>query len=351
VLVDVVRAGYYREIERVRRLPIAGEVLVNEGTHVQPTDVIAEAAITDKIFLLDIARGLGVDETEVKGLLVRQPGEQLLIGDVVAQVDGAIPRLVRLPVNGQFVGFHRANAVFEIGHDPIQLLAGLPGTVNSVIPEYGAKISTGGLLLQGVWGNGQINAGSLRVLVETWTVPLDASMVADIDPTQIIAAGNCLDAKVFDLLEEEQPAGLILASLAPGLLPYAAAMTIPVIILQGFGLATPADFFLNRIAPLAGETTCLNAGPVDRLNGLRPEVIIPHEVDSEAELLESRVKLQPGFYVQVCSGKAMGRVGEVQALLEEPHQFESGLQLPGAVIRLQNGEIITVPNQNLVILA
>lgn len=350
MLVDVVRAGFSNEIERIRRLPIAGEVLVHEGEQVQPTDVIAEAAITDKILLLDIARGLSVTETNVKEFLVRQPGEQLYEGDVIAQVEGALPRLVRSPVNGRFVGLHQAAAVFEIGQDIIQLQAGMPGVVNTVIPEYGAVLSTSGLLLQGVWGNGCINSGSLRVLVETWSVPLEASMLADADPEQVLAAGYCLDANVFDVLEALKPAGLILASLAPGLLPSAAALPIPIIVLQGFGIIPPAAFYLDMVTPLAGEIACLHARPTDRLQGLRPEVIIPQDGDSENVILGSRTKLQTGLRVQVCSGEAMGLVGLVAKLNEGFTHFDSGLQVASAVIQLENGERITVPSQNLVVL-
>jgi hypothetical protein len=49
MLVDVCRASLLREIRRERRLPVPGDVLVNEGQKVEPLDVIAEAELPDQI--------------------------------------------------------------------------------------------------------------------------------------------------------------------------------------------------------------------------------------------------------------------------------------------------------------
>lgn len=350
MLVDVVRAGPVQKIQRIRQLPLAGEVLVNEGEQVQPTDVIAEASVPNNLYMVDIAQGLGVDTADVKHCLARQPGEILMEGDVIAQVDGTFPRLVRSPVSGQFADFHRGQVVLETGREILQVQAGLIGTVDAVIPEYGAVLSTSGLLMQGMWGNGGAGFGKIKILTESWSVPLDTLMLADVDSTLVLAAGYCLSADALASLGELEPGGLILISMAPGLISIAAMMPMPIIILQGFGFDQPSRFFLETIEPHAGETACLQAGETDRQTGVRPEVIIPFEVDPGADSFGARVALRTGQRVSVFSGQELGKVGKVLSLSEEPAIFENGLLCSAAEIELETGQQITVPQQNLVVL-
>lgn len=350
MLVDVAWVGPVRKIQRVRQLPLAGEVLVNEGEQVQPTDVIAEASVPNHLFMVDIARGLGIDTADVKHCLVRQPGEYLTEGDVIAQIDGTFPRLVRLPVSGQFADFHRGQVVLEIGQHIFQVQAGLIGSVDAVIPEYGAVLSASGLLVQGMWGNGGVGSGKIKILTESWSVPLDPMMLAEVDLSILLAAGYCLSEDALESLGELEPAGLILCSMSPGLISLAATMPMPIIVLQGFGFDQPSTFFLETIRPHAGETACLQAGATGCRTGDRPEVIIPCEEVLGADPLSARAELCVGQRVAVFSGKWSGKVGQVVSLSEAPALFDNGLLSLAAGVQFENGQQVTVPQQNLVVL-
>jgi hypothetical protein len=195
MFVPVARACALTDIQRIRKLNYPGEVLVHEGQQVYPEDVIAETAIPSKVVMVEIASSLGVEINAVKDVLVREPGEYLYEGDMIAQISGTLPRLVRSPVDGRFTGLHQGKAVFEVGHRTIQVMAGMLGVVQSVLPEYGVVISTRGLLLQGLWGNGGLGMGELRIIKDSWSLPLEAAMLADVSQGELIAAGACHDAK------------------------------------------------------------------------------------------------------------------------------------------------------------
>lgn len=348
--VDVARAGVTMDIQRVRKLPLPGEVLVNEGEQVQPADVIAMGSIIGKILMLDIASGLGVDIQGAKDALVRQVGDNLNNGDVLAQISGAFPRLVRAPLTGRFAAFHQGKAVFEVERETILVRAGLMGVVQSVIPEYGANISTRGLLIQGMWGNGRIGSGSLHIAQETWSDSQNESEPDDGGGGQVLAVGTCMGADAFAWLMVQEPAGIIFGSLAPGLVEEAASLPIPIIVVQGFG-PCQADFSLyGWFETHAGKTACLDASKTDRMTGARPEVIIPCDEEADADALGLHAELREGLKVRLFSGRALGAVGEVNALPEGLSLFESGLMLPAAIVQLENGEKIAVPQQNLVIL-
>jgi len=350
MLVDVYRASLLREIRRERRLPVPGDVLVNEGQTVEPLDVIAEVELPDQIHMVDIAAGLDVDVLDVKHFLVRQPGEMLYEDDVIAQVEGAIPRLVRTPIAGKFAALHQGQAIFQVGYKTIQVQAGMDGIVKSVIPEFGATLVTSGLLLQGVWGNGRMGAGELNILEGSWLTPLDDGMFSDVEGGHVVAAGQCLDEDVLGSLAEREIAGLIVESLTPGMMSEAALLPFPVVVLQGFGILPPAPFILELLKPHAGQMICVHTGVGDRLTGERPEAILSLPDGAEGGTMEHRMALGVGQRVRVFSGEKLGQVGEVTALCEELTTFTNGLQLPAAVVQLSDGHQITVPQQNLVIL-
>jgi hypothetical protein len=147
--------------------------------------------------MVDIAGSLAVDVLDVKHFLVRQPGEMLYEDDVIAQIEGAIPRLVRTPIAGKFAALHQGQAVLEVGYETIQVQAGMNGVVQSVIPEFGAALVTSGLLLQGVWGNGHMGVGELHILEGSWLTRLDDGMISEVEGGQVVAAGQCLDGDVL----------------------------------------------------------------------------------------------------------------------------------------------------------
>jgi hypothetical protein len=144
---------------------------------------------------------------------------------------------------------------------------------------------------------------------------------------------------------------LITGSLAPDLIATAIALSIPIIVLQGFGPLPTDKSLFTKFNPLVGEVVCINAAPTNRLTGDRPEVIIPQPGEAVADHPAPRGEVHIGQRVRLCSGKANGQPGKVLAFVDDPPLFESGLQLPALVIELDDGERITTPQQNLVILS
>lgn len=351
MLLDVVRASSSLTIKRVRRLPLPGQVLVSEGEQVNLQDVIAEASLPSELVMVDIAQALGVDRLDVKRFLVRQLGEELKEDDVIAQVEARLPRLVRSPISAKLVDLHQGQAVLETGQDTIQVQAGLIGTVETIIPEFGAVLTANGVLIQGAWGNGHIDVGELHVLSESWEDPLKAPVLSSIENGKVLAVGGILDAGAIAHFIDQDVAGLIVGSLATGLISVADALTIPVIVLQGFGAFSPDQSLLRMLEPHTGKRVCIHACKLDRLSGMRPEMFIPQEDGGEVDVYGVRAKLAIGQRVRLFSGVAMGQSGEVIALIEDPVCFESGLLLPAAEVLLERGEMRTVPQQNLMILS
>lgn len=350
MLLDVVRMGMHANLKRERRLPMRGEVVVHEGQAVQPEDLVAEAHLPGELFLVDVCHALDVDWVDVHHCLVRQPGENLLEDDVIAQDGGAFPRVVRTPVAGRFAALHQGLAVIEVGQETFQVSACLPGVVEAVIPEYGAVIASKGFLVQGVWGNAGVGDGALTIIEETWSTPLTTAMLAEVEDGQVVVSGQVFDADVLNHLAEAGVAGLITGVMTPGLITAAARHALPIMVLQGFG-SLPADrAYLELLEPYIGERVYVHADAVNRLDGTRPELIVPQTGEIEVAESKTLTAVGIGSRVRICSGKAQGQSGKVMAIVDEPPQFASGLSLPAVVVQVEDGERITVPQQNLVIL-
>ncbi len=350
MIVDVLRKASVLEIYRVRKLPLPGMVRVITGESVTAEDVIAQASIPSHVLEIDVATALGVAASDVSLCMMRDVGEELDEGDVIAQSIGAIPRVVRAPVAGRLVAFHQGKVTLATGEYLIRCQAGMNGKVLDVIPEYGAILTARGTLLQGVWGNGKVGSGVLSLVEDSLDRPLEGDMLENLESGAVLAVGFCQDKKSLDNLVAKEVKGLVLGSLSPDLLQYVKALPIPVIVLQGFGLLPPDPISFDLLRTRIGVIASLNAGLPDILNGNRPEVVLLHEEDKPEEDLGFRSSVLPGQRVQVNSGDHYGQTGVVLDIPNLPTKFESGVVALPAVIRLENGEIITVPGQNLFIL-
>ncbi len=350
MLADVLRMASTLDIRRKRHLPLPGEVLVGEGDRVNPEDVIAQASLPKEIVMLDIAQGLGVSQDEAHSCIVRASGETLTEGDIIAQRDKPLYRLVRAPVDGRLVDIADGQVVIAVGERVIQVKAGMIGEILEILPEYGAAIYTHGSLLQGVWGNGKMGMGTLHWMESPKSEPIVDSALTDVENGAVVSGGLCCQASLFEKALEKEISGLILNAMAPELIPEAMALPFPVIVLSGFGTlplnSSLADLFQSQ----SGKVACVNATSMDEIKGQRPEVIIPIEGKLTGEKLGYKSEISTGRRVRIISGAFAGQAGEIQDCPEAPLRFESGLKVPAAVINLADGKSVTVPQSNLVIL-
>src|SRR5512135_947565 len=90
-------------IQRKRLLPATGKILTRKGAKVTAAEVIGEANLTPDHLLLDVARGLGVSPSEADKNIKKQQGEDVAVGDVIAETAGLVRRVVRAPQPGQVV--------------------------------------------------------------------------------------------------------------------------------------------------------------------------------------------------------------------------------------------------------
>ena len=166
-------------IRRTRTLPVRGAVFVRGGQPVTASQVIAETKMDAKYITLDLARGLAVSPNEVEDLMMREAGQDVDEGSLIARGRGLSPREVRAPQRGTLVAVSGGQALLEVDSKPFQLRAGIPGVIAEVQADLGCIVEMVGGWVQGVWGNGKIDNGRLLVYASS---PNHRLQVSDFSP-------------------------------------------------------------------------------------------------------------------------------------------------------------------------
>lgn len=333
-------------IRRTRSLEINGRVIVRVGQKVRAGDVIANARLPGRHALIEVNRALGISEKKAEDLLIsREVGETLQKDDTIAKTKGPFSRVVRAPFFGQVVAESRGRILMEKEGEPLELKAGITGTVIEIIPERGAIIETNGVLIQGVWGNQKAGEGTLLLLSiepgeELMPSMLDASMRAT-----VVAAGFCTQAETLQAAADLSIGGLILGGMTANLKPLSENMNYPIILLEGYGKLAINRQAFKLLSMNNKRDACLNAIRPNPFKGERPEVIIP--LPSSGQMVKGDQELQTGRSVRIKGNPYHGQVGKVESLYTAATLPETQLRAPAAEIRLENGKQVLIPVANL----
>ncbi|HKJ28364.1 MAG TPA: hypothetical protein VJ965_12045 [Anaerolineales bacterium] len=336
-------------IERRRFLPIEGEVFVRAGQEVRADEVIAKANLFAEHISLDLSRGLGVPKSNVTSYMKRKIGENVPQGGIIATKPGVVSRVVRAPKNGKLVAVGGGQALLQVSRKPYELKAGIPGTVFKVEADIGAVIQCTGAWIQGIWGNGKIGVGGLYVSAKD---PDDILTAKDVDPSQrgqIMFSGHCADPKVLELLVTSKMRGLILGSMATRVMPVAARMPYPIIVLDGFGKIPINAAAFQLLSTSEQREITLNATPYNRHTGERPEAIMPVVGDVAANVPIELTHIEAGKQVRVVKSPYQGMIGTVHRLAGLS-TLPNGLLADSAEIAFSEEEKVLIPLANLEIL-
>lgn len=332
---------------RERVLPLPGAVLARLNQKVTPSDVIAEANWAREHILLNIAQTLGVSPNTADRLIKCKANDNITANTEIAVGKGLFPRTVVAPRDGRIVVVGGGQVLMEVGDVKMELRAGISGTVVEIIPERGVAIQTSGALIQGVWGNGRIDSGTLVNLADK---PDDVLIAARLDVSMrgmVIMGGMLKDADTLKAAADLPIRGLILSSIYPSLIPQAREMRYPIVVTDGFGSLPMNSAAYKLLSTNIKREVTVNAETRDRYRGAFPEVIISLPVSTDPPLLREVETFAAGLQVRMRRPPAMGMIGSIVAVKPGLTTLLSGLRAPAAEVRLENGETVIAPLINL----
>jgi hypothetical protein len=337
-------------IQRERLLPRAGRVIARKGQKIAATDVVAEGVLAPRHVLLDIVRGLGVPADQADRFIQRQANDSVEQGDIIAGPVGIGRRVVRAPYNGKIVVVGNGQVLMDVGSRPFELRAGYPGVISDLVADQGVIIETTGALIQGVWGNGRMDAGLMTALCEHPTDDLTASRLDVSMRGAVILGGYVDDPAVLRAASELQLRGLILSSMRADLLPVAYKTTCPVIVVEGFGRMPMNASAFKLLSTSTRRETALVADIWNPYTGTYPEIIIPLPAQGAQPQGAKPTKFAGGQTVRLTRLPHQGSVGTIRDIIPGLTRLESGLQAPAAHVELESGDVIVVALANMEIL-
>lgn len=332
-------------IRRMRTLPIPGRVLVHPGQKVNATDVIAQARVPSGHMVLDIRRGLGIPQASAaERCVVRQQGDHLEKGDVIAESGGMFARIIRAPVEGEIVSIYGGQVLLRVRNTITDVKAGFTGTVSDLVEDRGAIVETNGALVQGAWGNGKIDTGMLLVLAKDPAEELVNTQIEVSMRGAVVLAGHCAKADALRAGNDMQLRGLILSSLSSGLIPVAQGVNYPVLVMEGFGRIpmNEAAFKLLSTNEKRDVSICAILNPA---TGNRPELVIP--LLAAGETAPETDSFAYGQTVRIVGAPYTGKLGTIVQVRQGLVSLPNGLKAPAADVQIEQDTRVTVPLANL----
>ncbi|KPV54203.1 hypothetical protein SE17_05200, partial [Kouleothrix aurantiaca] len=198
-----------------RRLPSAGEVLVRQGQRVEPEEVVAKAFMPGVPVIVNLARALSIAPSIVERAMVRELGNKVNQGEVLARSSRIGGRTCLSPVSGKIESVDTETGYVTISPDPTtyELQATVRGLVMEVMPNQGVVIETPAAQVYGAFGIGKERAGVLRLLVTDPAEPIRPELIDARSAYAIIIGGSGITAAGLRRAMQEQVRGVIVGSI------------------------------------------------------------------------------------------------------------------------------------------
>jgi hypothetical protein len=351
-------------VRKTRRLPLAGEVVVEVGARVKATDVVARTDLPGKVHLINFANRLGVHPDELKSKLLINEGEPIKLGQKIAESRsffGLFSSEVESPIDGtlESVSSITGQGVLREPPQPVEVTAYVDGVVVEVIENEGVVVETQGALVQGIFGlGGEVNA-PLAVVGEVGG-RLDASRFTRDHAGKIVVGGADIDLAGIHRAIELGVAGVVVGGFAyhdiRDLLGYDIGVAVTgtesigttLVVTEGFGHIKMAAATFELLAAHDGEPASITGATQIRAGVIRPEVVIP-TTTARVEDATNGVPhgLVVGAPVRCIRAPYFGEIGTVSGLPVELQIMPSETRVRVVEVALAGGDMIVLPRANV----
>jgi hypothetical protein len=354
-------------MEKVRRLPMKGEVLVKEGERVQADIVVARTLLPGGVLPLNVASMLGVEPKDLPRCMLKEEGDPVEGGEKIAATKGFLglfPSSIISPGQGTLerISLITGQVILREPPRPVELNAYIDGEVARVLPEEGAIIRTRAACIQGIFGLGGEARGSIAMKVEHPGEVMDADAVGEEDSGKILVAGSLVSREAFARALEVGAAGVVTGGahyqdleeyLGRGKavsITGAESLKATLVVTEGFGRIPMAQPTFDLISRFEGAMASLNGATQIRAGVVRPEVIISltgAQAERADEDQEEAPVLKIGTWVRIIREPYFGVMGRVAGLPSKPLLMESEIKAGSVAVETQGSWLIEVPRSNV----
>jgi hypothetical protein len=361
-----------------RRLPYAGEVIVRQGQRVEPEEIVARAFVPGIPQIVNMARALQIAPALVERAMVREVGNKVAQGEVLARSSRIGGRVCISPVGGKIEAVDSETGYVTVSPDPMvyELQATVRGLVMDVIPNQGVRIETPAAQVYGAFGFGQERSGVLRLLVTDPSEPIRPEMLDARSAYAIIIGGSGITAAALRRAVQEQVRGVIVGGIDEAELRAflgwdavrdwragSGTWQVPsgtgnpqydltLVVTEGFG-TQPMSVPLFDLLAAHDRQEALIEG-LTRLRGpmQRPRVVIPlSSRTSGIQLDPARPQLRAGANVRLLDPAHLGQIGQVRTVSSAPRRLVSRVRALAVDVVLEDGTSILLPRTNMEVLS
>ncbi|MCK4504549.1 MAG: hypothetical protein KAW14_02940 [Candidatus Aegiribacteria sp.] len=359
------RVASVTEVRKERRLPLAGETLVNVGDSVTAETVVARTELPGNVKMINIANIMGMPPGDIPELLFKKEGDPLEENEPVGQTKGffgLFKNTVRSPIKGTFESYNKitGQAVLREPPIPVEIDAYIKGTVAEILENEGVIIEATATFVQGIFGIGGETRGELKICVDSPDQELTGDLIDESCRGRILLGGSFVS---YETLKKAIAIG-VNAIIVGGFddkdlkefLGYdlGVAITghekkgITLILTEGFGRMTMAHGTFDLLRSREGMLTSVNGATQIRAGVMRPELVIP--VDEALIAIGSDKQagaMDIGSPIRCIRAPYFGKLGKVTALPAELQVLDSEALVRVLEVEFENGETATVPRANV----
>ena len=355
------------KVDKLRRLPILGEVFPKVGDKVSHDEIVARTEISGDPEIVKVAMLLGLEPEDIPRFMNKVVGDTVEKGEQMAfysALFGLIKKRVESPIDGtvESISEITGQVILRGAPIPVEVDAYIPGTVVEVMPREGAVIETNAAFIQGIFGIGGETHGDIHVIVEDNTQVVDTDMIKPEHEGKILIGGSLVTLDALKKAAEVGVSAIVSGGIRHDNLTtftgeeIGVAITgqeevgITLIITEGFGKMTMNQRTFDLLKEFEGYLASINGATQIRAGVLRPEIIIPHEEFEEGESETFSQGMVPGTPIRIIRQPYFGAIGKVHSLPVELQQLESESKVRVVNIELEDGEVVMVPRANVEII-
>jgi hypothetical protein len=281
------------KINKERRIPTKGKLLVNLDSTVKPETIIAKGTVpSTDIYEIKLDYSLNLVPEEVTKHLIKHEGDNVEKNEVLAITQsffGRKSKIVRSPIDGIIESYSSSSGRMMIRGHPknVEVNAHIPGKVTQLFPREGAIVEVEGIKLKGIFGVGGEAHGTLVQCTDSPEQPLTRSGIKREHRDMILIGGSNVTLEALIEAVRIGVKGIIVGGIDQKDLTYFLGSEIGVaitgnektgltlILTEGFGNIPIQNNKYRTLEKYSGHLACIDGTTHIRSRVLRPEIIIP----------------------------------------------------------------------------
>jgi hypothetical protein len=354
-------------VQKDRRLPLEGEVLVSVGDTVTAGQVVARTELPGKIFPVNIANKLGVDPGRLKEYMAKSEGDSVENGEVIASTPGLLGFFkseAKAVVSGtiESISSVTGQVIFQAHPIPVEIDAYINGKVVECIANEGCVIQAAASFVQGIFGLGGETKGEIVMGVSAPDTELTADAITEDMAGKVIVGGAYLGREGLKKAISVGASAVVTGGFdydeIKEVLGYEVGVAITggedlgctLIVTEGFGNIQMAPATFDLLKSKAGKKASVNGATQIRAGVMRPEVVVTFDdqhIPAERVADPEPVGISIGSQIRGIRDPYFGMLGRVAGLPVEPVALQSESKARVMLVTFEDGTEVTLPRANV----